>query len=118
MHALPRDELVAALRRLGGTPPHVLENDRLLDLLLPTIRADFKLALEYEVVPGPTLACPLTAFAGTRDPDVPVEDVAAWRQHTTGPFVVSRLEAGHHVVKECGAEIVGEIVRALIEGGT
>src|SRR5262249_22287843 len=36
----PDENLVAELRSLGGTPPEVLECRDLLDLVLPTVRAD------------------------------------------------------------------------------
>ena len=117
LHTRPRDELVAALQRLGGTPAHVLEDARLVDLLLPMIRADFQLALEYEVLSGPTLDCPLTAFAGAHDPNIAVDDVAGWKRHTTGSFQLVRLDAGHYFVRERNADLVGEIVRALAKEG-
>lgn len=113
LHTRPREELVAALQRLGGTPVRVLADSKLLDLFLPVIRADFQLALEYEVLLGPALECPITAFAGARDPDIAIDDVDAWRRHTTGPFRLTRLDAQHHFVSERAAEIVGEIARAL-----
>jgi surfactin synthase thioesterase subunit len=110
-----RAELVAELRRLGGTSERVLDAEGLLGRLLPAIRADFQLAAEYEVLPGFRLACPVTAFAGTLDPDITVDDVAGWACHTTGPFRLAHFEAGHHFLKERAAEIVGEILRALGE---
>jgi medium-chain acyl-[acyl-carrier-protein] hydrolase len=118
LHRLPREALVAELRKLGGTPPGVLHDAPLLDLLLPAIRADFQIALEYEVLPGPTLACPITAFAGARDPHLAIGDVAGWRRHTTGPFDLVEVDAGHHLVKERRAEIVGAVARALGREGS
>src|SRR5262249_47912819 len=40
--------LVAELRSLGGTPPEVLDCRDLLDLVLPTVRADFHLCGSYQ----------------------------------------------------------------------
>jgi medium-chain acyl-[acyl-carrier-protein] hydrolase len=115
LHLAPREALVDELRRLG-TPARVLEEPRLISRLLPAIRADFQLAGEYEVLPGPRLDCPVTAFAGTLDPDISIDDVAGWAGHTTGPFRLARVEAaGHHFLKGRAAEIVGEISRALEE---
>jgi medium-chain acyl-[acyl-carrier-protein] hydrolase len=115
LHLRSRDEVVAELRRLGGTPARVLDEERLLGRLMPAIRADLQLAAEYEVLPGLRLACPVTAFAGTRDPDITVEDVAGWARHTSGPFRLTRFDAGHHFLKERAAQIVDEILRALEE---
>jgi surfactin synthase thioesterase subunit len=113
LHLRSQPELIAELRRLGGTPERVLGEERLLERMLPALRADFQLAVEYEVLDGPRLACPVTAFAGTLDREIAVEDVAGWATHTTGPFHLARLEAGHHLVKERAAEIADEIARAL-----
>lgn len=111
LHGLPRPELVTELRR-AGTPEAVLRNERLLDLLLPSIRADLELAAEYEVFPGSPLACPITAFAGASDVDIPVDDVACWGRHTTARFELVVLDAGHNFIKDCADELVEDIARA------
>lgn len=112
LHRKPREELLAELIR-EGTPTRVLEDERLVDLLLPMVRADFQLAVEYEPPSLPTPDCPITAFAGTRDPDITIDDVASWARHTRGAFRLRPLEAGHHFVCETAAEVVGELVRAM-----
>src|SRR5262249_33598404 len=43
-HALPHDQFLTAVRELNGTPPELLENPEILDLMLPTLRSDFHLA--------------------------------------------------------------------------
>jgi surfactin synthase thioesterase subunit len=113
LHQKPRDELIALIKQIGGVPPRVLDDERLVNLLLPMLRADFQLAVEYEPFPGLTLDCPVTAFAGTLDADITVEDVAGWQRHTRGPFRLHPLDSGHHFVRERAADLVGEIVRTL-----
>jgi medium-chain acyl-[acyl-carrier-protein] hydrolase len=115
LHLRSPEELVAELRRLGATPARVLDEKRLLPRILPAIRADFQLAAEYKVLPGPPLDCPLTAFAGTLDPDITVDDMAGWARHTRGPFHLTSFAAGHHFLQGRAAEMVGEIRRALEE---
>ncbi|WP_208344832.1 thioesterase II family protein, partial [Aetokthonos hydrillicola] len=41
IHALPDPEFVAGLSSYNGTPAAVLENAELMELLIPTLRADF-----------------------------------------------------------------------------
>jgi surfactin synthase thioesterase subunit len=113
LHLRPRDEFVAELVRLGGTPLHLLADPSRLDPLLPTLRADFQIAVEYEPLPGPQLACPVTAFAGTLDPHIAVDDVAGWVAHTSAAFRLSRLEVGHYFVKERATDVVTQIVHSL-----
>ncbi|HEY9892631.1 MAG TPA: thioesterase domain-containing protein [Candidatus Sericytochromatia bacterium] len=38
---MPNPEFLQELRRFNGTPEAVLENAELIQLLLPTLRADF-----------------------------------------------------------------------------
>jgi medium-chain acyl-[acyl-carrier-protein] hydrolase len=48
LSGLPKSELVKKLHEFNGTPVELLQNDELLDLMLPTIRADFELCETYE----------------------------------------------------------------------
>ena len=52
-HALPRDELIAELKALDGTPPEVFENDNLVDLMLPMLRGDLELIETYRSPAAP-----------------------------------------------------------------
>lgn len=95
VYALPRDELVAALRRYGGTPDEVLDDRDLMDFLLPLLRADFALGDTYLHREEPPLEVPITAIGGDRDPRVNTEALEAWRGHTTGSFAAHLLPGDH-----------------------
>jgi hypothetical protein len=56
------------LRRLNGTPPEVLADAELLELVMPILRADFALVETYAYRAEPPLMCPITALGGTSDP--------------------------------------------------
>jgi medium-chain acyl-[acyl-carrier-protein] hydrolase len=47
IHALPEPEFLEELRRLNGTPKIVLENTELMQMLLPSLRADFAVIETY-----------------------------------------------------------------------
>src|SRR5207244_548641 len=51
IHALPESEFVEALRHLDGTPQEVLQDPELMQLVLPTLRADFALCETYVYTP-------------------------------------------------------------------
>src|ERR1044072_2290940 len=61
---LPEPEFVDVLRRLNGTPSEVLENNELLQLMLPTLRADFELLQMYEYADERPCSFPITACGG------------------------------------------------------
>ena len=86
IHNLPAEQFITRLRQLNGVPPLVLENPELMELLLPSLRADFTVCETYKFEPGPPLSCSITAFGGDCDPEVTTEGLRAWRRHTTGSF--------------------------------
>jgi medium-chain acyl-[acyl-carrier-protein] hydrolase len=114
-HDLPATEFIAELRRLKGTPPEVLEHEELMELMIPLLRADFEVCETYEFEPGPPLACPVTAFGGIEDRDVTREHIAAWREHTTGPFLMRMLPGDHFFIHSAEATLLQVVARELHE---
>lgn len=118
LHALPRNELVDELRALEGTPKEVLENDELLDLVLPIIRADLELTETYEHQTGRYLSCPITALAGTDDSLVTLEDTEAWQQLTHDPLTLHTFEGGHFFLRTQREDALAIILQTLKEAVT
>jgi medium-chain acyl-[acyl-carrier-protein] hydrolase len=92
---LPEPEFLAILRRIGGTPHEVLENNELLQLMLPTLRADFELLQMYKYAHEPPLACPITAFGGLQDKEVDREALEGWREQTASTFTLRNFPGDH-----------------------
>lgn len=65
IHTLPDQAFLTELKKMNGTPSGVLENDELLALFLPTLRADFALFDSYVYHGGRPLSCPITALAAS-----------------------------------------------------
>jgi medium-chain acyl-[acyl-carrier-protein] hydrolase len=112
---LPEPQFVEDIRRLGGTPTEVLENEELLRLMLPLLRADFAIVQTYSYAEGPLLNCPLTAFVGSQDEDVKRENVAPWGEHTTASFSMHVLPGGHFFLHSSRCALL-EIVARELEG--
>ena len=87
--------LIASLREMNGTPPEVLDNTELLELMLPTIRADFEVVETYEYVDVAPLDCPITVFEGADDPETHAHDLDDWRVQTRGRCS-RHVVPGHH----------------------
>ena len=113
IHALPRAAFVRELRRMGGTPAEILECGELMDLMLPTLRADFALCETYVFRPGPLLTCPISAFGGTEDPLIFRDDLVAWHEHTEGAFAVRFFPGGHFFTHEVGNAFLDAVVSEL-----
>ncbi len=95
IYALPHDAFVAELRRLNGTPDEVLLNQELMEMLLPTLRADFELCDTYRFETGEPLTAPVTVYGGADDEDEPREKLEAWQSVTSGPFRLRMFPGGH-----------------------
>jgi len=90
---------IGTLREMGGTPVEVLDNEELMALLMPVLRADFTLIENYRPAPGRMLGVDVTAFAGRADDSVPIETVARWRDTTTGDFELRIMEGDHYFMR-------------------
>lgn len=95
IHQLPDAEFVNELKKLNGIPPEILQNDELMKLLLPTIRADFKMIESYQYQSDAPLNCPIVALSGLDDPRVSRERLEGWAMHTTNSFESRYFEGGH-----------------------
>ncbi|MFJ8035274.1 thioesterase II family protein [Streptomyces sp. NPDC096032] len=87
--------LISEIRRLGGTGSRVLNDPELMEMVLPTLRADYGALGLYRWEPGPPLDIPLTAMVGTADPIVTVDDVHGWLAHSTRPGELLTFPGGH-----------------------
>lgn len=99
IHNLPEKEFAAELRRLNGTPGELLNHKELMDIVIPSLRADFALYESYRYVPGPPLNCPISTFGGLSDQRVNHDDLEAWRDQTTLSFSIRMFPGDHFFLK-------------------
>jgi medium-chain acyl-[acyl-carrier-protein] hydrolase len=95
IHHLPDEQFVSKLKDLNGTPPEVLNNPELMQVMMATLRADFKLAETYSCAALRPLGCSITVMGGTEDGSVMQDDLAAWRFQTTAAFDLWMLPGDH-----------------------
>jgi len=106
---LPDDQFLDALIRLGGTSAAIRHQPELLEMYLPLLRTDIRLAECYTSRPGAVLPCPLVAFAGRRDRMTDPAGVLAWHRETRATFELVLMDAGHFFLGDpeftgaCGA---------------
>lgn len=111
--AMPDAQLVEELRRLGGTPPEVLEHEELLELLLPSIRADFALADDYRFRPEPILSCPVHVLGGDRDATAPPDALDGWLSRTRGPGQTRIFHGDHFYLHDRERELMAYVSGVL-----
>ena len=112
-YGLPDDLFIEELRKLNGTPKEVLENREFLEFILPVMRADSELIQTYRYERKPPLTCPITAFGGLLDNEVPLEDLKEWEDHTKGAFALKTFPGDHFFLQTVQKELLNEVSIAL-----
>ncbi|MFF4244636.1 thioesterase II family protein [Streptomyces sp. NPDC001822] len=107
--------VIDRMRSLGGISEEILAERELMELLLPTIRADFELIDTYAYRPGLPLACPVVAFSGTEDRDVPAARVRLWGEHTSAAFSHHELPGDHFFLRSAQEQLLRRVRASLAE---
>jgi pyochelin biosynthetic protein PchC len=111
----PAEQLIEKIGSLDGTDSEVFTHPELVDLILPSVRADYRLANAYLRAYDPSAAprpvsVPLTAYYGTQDPEVKPETVAEWASYTTSTFDVREFDGGHFYLVPHAETLVRDLV--------
>jgi medium-chain acyl-[acyl-carrier-protein] hydrolase len=104
MYQLPDAAFVEEmLRRYDGIPEAVRRHAELMELLLPTLRADTAICETYVYTDDDPLDCPIAAFGGLQDRQVSHDDLAAWHDQTRSSFTLRMFPGNHFFVQSaCG----------------
>jgi medium-chain acyl-[acyl-carrier-protein] hydrolase len=113
IHALPQPDFLSELKQFNGTPAAVLENAELMELILPTLRADFELLETYTYQADLPLHCPISAFGGIEDLKVGREQLQAWQIQTTNTFSLHLLPGDHFFLHSARSRLLQQIVQHL-----
>jgi len=116
--AMSDADFLEELRRMEGTPAMLLENVELMQLILPTIKADFMLLDHWyrDLGPAPAVAplsTPIVAMAGRRDPHCRPDEIDGWREHTGGAFDTLQYSGGHFFLQSQEARVAGDVRERL-----
>lgn len=109
LHELNDVDLIAALRHYNGAPSAVLDNPELMELMLPTVRADFALAADYEYRAGELLAIPISVYGGDGDPHVRYEDLAHWQDETCEPITMRCFPGDHFFIQSAREAVLVQL---------
>jgi medium-chain acyl-[acyl-carrier-protein] hydrolase len=110
---LPQPELIAKLRQYNGTPKEVLEHATLMELLLPTLRADFMMIDDYSHQPSEPLPIAATVIGGSQDAGVPESSLEAWSEAFTAPPKRLVLPGDHFFIQQQQQAVLSLIASAL-----
>jgi medium-chain acyl-[acyl-carrier-protein] hydrolase len=98
----------------NGTPAAILENQELLDILLPTIRADFSMAEQYNRLPITLqLHCPILALGSKQDEWLDQDSIAGWENVSKGSFETHWFEGDHFYLNQYTETLVDHISKKI-----
>lgn len=115
IHKLSDPEFIDALKKLNGFPSEILNQPEIMQLLLPTLRADFEAVERYphetDVSPLPV---PIIAFAGVDDARLSQERVEGWALHTDTGFIAQYFPGDHFFINTCREAVITSIAAAFV----
>ncbi len=113
IHHLSRHDFIEEIRRLRGTPTAVLENQELMEFVLPILRADFQACDTYAYAPEPPLECPFVVFGGTDDREVDRQALDRWRELTSAACSLHMLPGTHFFVQTHADHVLATVSACL-----
>jgi acyl transferase domain-containing protein/surfactin synthase thioesterase subunit len=96
------DDIFVDIVRHFDTPAadRMLGIPKLRAALLPTIRAEFRMAYNYQYQARQPFSFPISSFVGNVDPWVSEKDSAGWGQYTCGGFRNHLRRGSHFLIAE------------------
>jgi acyl transferase domain-containing protein/surfactin synthase thioesterase subunit/acyl carrier protein len=118
-HAQPDDIFADIIRHFDMPAAHrMLATQKLRQALLPTIRAEFAMAYNYDHRPTEPFSFPITSFVGDADPWVSEQDSAAWGELTRASFTNHVRKGSHFLMADDGEYILSVIERQFVNTAT
>jgi medium-chain acyl-[acyl-carrier-protein] hydrolase len=100
LHQLPDEIFLAELtRRFNGMSPLILQDRELMQLLLPTLRADITALETYVYQTEAPLECPIRVYGGSFDSTTTEDELRAWRMHTKSSFNLQMFPGDHFFIR-------------------
>ena len=115
LHLLPRPQFIETLKRFEGTVPEVLENQEMMDLFEPVLRADIQALDNYVHERTAPFAVPITVMRGSEE-KVSRAEAQAWQKETTAAIEYLEFTGGHFFIFS-HAEAIGRLLVQGVVGG-
>ncbi|MBY8885523.1 alpha/beta fold hydrolase [Streptomyces sp. PTM05] len=106
--------LLENVRRLAGPEAAVYDHPELRDVLMPPLRADYRLLDAYQPAAVPAvLRAPVAAFGGDADPACPVDELDTWADVSGSPLRKRLFPGGHFYLRDHEDALLDDVARLL-----
>ena len=109
IHLLDDAELKCELERYSGTPQAILNNPEFLMMVLPIIRADFRIVNDYVSTVRPPLPVKISVFAGRDDEMVDAEQCDDWFAETTSRGKLHWFDGNHFFINTSTEQVLEQL---------
>lgn len=110
IYQLEQAEFIAGLKQFSPTTAtEIFDNENLLKLFMPMMRADFTIADTYFREVGEPLDIPVSVFCGSTDTDAPEHEMSTWQAHFTQPLNCDVFEGGHFFIEDNSEAVVARV---------
>ncbi len=111
---LPRPAFIEKVRELDGSPDEVLNDDDLMNLFVPVLRADFEAIENYVHQSSYPFSIPIDVIVGSEE-KITDEEAWAWERETDAPVMVHQLPGKHFFILKQSSEIMRLIGRKMCQ---
>lgn len=109
-----RKSLVEDLRRQGGTPDAVFENEELLGMTIGLLAADYSVCASFSYEAAEPLPLPIHTFGGRSD-EILIPRILAWYDEGAAGFTADWFEGGHFFFRQEEGAFLELLARRLNE---
>ena len=109
VYELPDIDFIQELKDINGTPAEILENKELIEMHLPMLRSDFKVAGEYSYKGNVSIASPITVLFGTDD-IISSEEINMWSAYFSD-FKAVECSGGHFFIDTHPEQVLAELTQ-------
>ncbi|UED88785.1 alpha/beta fold hydrolase [Streptomyces profundus] len=113
IHLRDDDGLIAEVVGLSPESAARFDDEALRQLVLPTIRADYRLIETYRPDAPGRVRTPIAAVVNGDDQEVNQDEADAWRECTAGDFELRQLPGGHFHLVDSAEEFTRWLETAL-----
>jgi surfactin synthase thioesterase subunit len=105
---LPQQEFFDELRSLGGCPDEILQDEQMMELFEPILRADFELVETFEYESHFPLPIPIHIAYGEAE-DLLEEEILSWQLESRFPISVIMFPGNHFFIYDQKESVIALI---------